>query len=86
MKIILTAFNGMLESLPLDMPEETGRIFHLRLMQPERAIHNFDGDVTYKYPPFGTTCEFIKTNMYRSLNNEKGLSAAIYELNEIRKE
>lgn len=60
MKIILSAFNKMW-SHPMDVPEETGRIFKLVLTQPIQAISNFDGDTIYTNPPFNTICEFEYT-------------------------
>lgn len=88
MKIILSAFNGMLEGKPMDVPEETGDEFTLRLIQPSQVVCDYTGNDLMSYPTFGTRCHFIRTNQHRPINAnaEPYNSAVIYELTRIEKQ
>lgn len=82
MKIMLEAFNK-LRSHPMDVPEDTGRIFRMALTQPLTAIVDMSGQEAGAIPPLHTVCEFEYTGKTYSIENNY---FKIYALSDIYKQ
>lgn len=81
MRIVLSMFNGRLKSKPMDVPENTSRIFKMVFTQRPTAIIEYGGKEIGKTSQFITICEF---EYIGKLDGESG--ERIYELTDIIKQ
>lgn len=57
MKIVLSAF-GIMESKPIDVPENTTPSYDMVLTQPIQAFVGYHGDERFSRPSFAKKCHF----------------------------